>query len=74
MYADVSVVVDGALEDEQTFYDETLMAEFIREIEDEARSDGYPTQVYVLFHDHPEGECECIQYVQSHKPYAEFNA
>lgn len=76
LHAEVSVVVDGAVEqDGVVFFDEVLLREFVAGIEEEARGDGYWTQVFVLWHEHEVGiECECVQYVQSHKPYAEFNA
>jgi hypothetical protein len=76
-YADVSVIVDGALEESETFHDETLMNDYIGKIEDEAKDHGYETQIYVVFHEHEdlEGdqECQCIQYLTDHHPYATFN-
>jgi hypothetical protein len=73
-YADVSVVVDGALEEEHRFTDEALMTDYIRTVQDEAEGHGYRTEVFILEHDHEPAECECIQYVQDHKPAYTFNA
>ena len=73
-YADVSVIVDGALEEERTFHDETLMNDYLRQIKDEAAADGIRTEVYVLWHEHDDmDECECIQYVTDHHPYAVYD-
>jgi len=73
-YADVDVIVNGALEESRTFHDETLMNHYIGEIEDEASDHGYLTEVYVVWHEHDDDiECECVQYLTSHKPYATFN-
>jgi ABC-type molybdenum transport system ATPase subunit/photorepair protein PhrA len=73
-YAEVSVVVDGGLDEERTFYDETLMRDFLATVEGEAKDHGYPTEVFVLHHEHePMDECACVQYLQDHKPFAEYN-
>lgn len=73
-YAEVSVVVDGGLEECVTFHDETAMLDYIAEVGDDAADHGYPTEVYVLWHEHDEtGECECVQYLTDHHPYASWN-
>ena len=74
MYAVVSVIVDGALESEETYHDEVLMTNALDEIRDDSLADGVPTEVYVIYHDHDESvECECIQYETSHKPKFVYN-
>jgi hypothetical protein len=74
-HATTSLIVDGALEEEHTFHDETLLREYVSECERDAAGHGYPTQLFVIFHDHEAGiECECIQFSQDHHPYAEWNA
>lgn len=74
MYAEVSVVVDGAQEDFIPFWDETLMNEFIEDIHAEAIGHGYPTEIYVMYHDHDIAlECECAQYVTDHHPVFSWN-
>lgn len=70
MYAEVDLIVEGALEESETFGDETLMAHRIAEWDEELRGDGYPGEVFVVWHDHAPGECECVQYLQDGKPYA----
>lgn len=76
-YADVTVVVDGAEESCETFHDETLLREHIDQVREDARGDGYPTEVYVLYHEHSDlpddGECACVQYVTDHKPAYAWN-
>lgn len=73
-YADVTVLVDGELENDETFFDETLMREFFAEIESDAEGHGYPTAIYVVYHDHNHRECECVQYLTDHKPAFTFNS
>jgi hypothetical protein len=74
-YSEISVVVDGALEEEQTFTDYLLEAEYLDRIEEEATDHGYPTEVFRLYHEHnpSDEDCGCIQYVQDHHPYASYN-
>lgn len=73
MYADVTVVVDGAVEEEERFTDETLMLDYVRTLEDEAAGHGYPVEVFILRHEHEPRECECVQFLQDHKPAYRFN-
>ena len=71
-YDDVSVVVDGALEEERTIHDYLLLEEYVAAVKDDAIGHGYPTQIYVLHHEHnysPDHDCECVQYVTDHLPY-----
>ena len=81
-YTEVTVVVDGALDDWCTFTNEDTMLQYISEVEAAAKEDGLPTQVHTLFHEHDEitaeeadagDECSCIQYLQSHLPTYEWN-
>jgi hypothetical protein len=74
MYAEVTVIVDGAMEDCEIFHNEALLANFVAEIEDEAEGHGYPTEVYVQYHDHNAAdECECAQFETDHHPAYSFN-
>jgi len=74
MYAEVTVIVDGALEESQTFHDEALMRDFIDTIREEAEGHGYLTEVFVMYHDHADGiDCECAQYVTDHHPTYTYN-
>ena len=70
-YADVSVIVDGALDESETFFDCLVMGEYLESIQSEAKSHGYPTSVFVLYHEHEETDegCDCIQYLQDHHPW-----
>lgn len=68
-YTEVTVVVDGALDKEETFRNPTGAQAYIEAIIAESKLDKVPTQIFKLDHDHAEGEeCECAQYVTDHKP------
>lgn len=75
MYADVTVIVDGALDAEVCYSDYALMEQFIDDIREEARGDGYPTDVYIQYHEHEmtQDECVCGQYVTDHHPAYSWN-
>jgi hypothetical protein len=76
MFAELTIVVDGAVEETPTFLDECAMRDYIGAIEDEAKSDGYPTEVYVTYHNHDlylDDGCECAQYVTDGRPAYSFN-
>ncbi len=74
-YATVTVMVDGALEDECDIHDYLLLEEFISSIGDEAIGHGYPTELFVLHHEHANtgDECHCIQYAQDLRPTHVWN-
>jgi hypothetical protein len=77
-YAEVTVIVAGALESEEITFNQHDLDEFIATVREAAEIDGLPTEVHILHHDHddPTGEdfsCECVQYEQSHKPAFTFN-
>lgn len=73
-YAEVTVVVNGAVEQQLNIHDDALLTDFIDQEANEAASHGYPTQVYILYHEHhDETPCECAQYVQDHRPAYEWN-
>jgi hypothetical protein len=75
MFAEVTVVVDGALEAEERFRDEIAMRQFIMDIESDAEGDGVRTEVFVLYHGHDldVDDCACIQYELDHRPKYIFN-
>lgn len=77
MYVELSVIVEGALEIEEIFHDETLMRERINEIRSDAEGDGYRVEVFLLWHDHEDlaggEECFCVQYLTDHRPAVTFN-
>jgi hypothetical protein len=74
-HAAVTVIVDGALDQEEVFTDYLRLEEFLSQVGDDAESDGYLTEVFVLEHDHEIGiECECAQYALDHRPTYVFNS
>ena len=75
MYADCTVIVAGAVEETATFADETLMNDWLKDIEDDAETSGYRIEVYVVWHDHDFDveECACVQYLTDHHPTYVYN-
>ena len=70
MYAELSVIIDGALDEDATFYDETLLSAWLDGLQEDANSDGYTREVYRVDHEHDySDECECVQYLTDHHPY-----
>lgn len=76
MYAEVTVIVDGALDQEHTFDDYQVMQEYIDILRDLSMDDGQATEVYIQYHDHgiSDDECMCAQYETDHKPAYSWNA
>ena len=74
-YATLSVVIDGAVDEEDDYFDQTLLDDRLWNIAEESQAHGYHTAVYVLYHDHDRSvvDCECVQYLQDHHPLAEYN-
>lgn len=75
-YSEVSVVVEGAEEENLTFADDALMKDYIERIRQEAEADGYPTEVFITYHEHagwPYSDCDCKQYETDHKPAYSWN-
>ena len=73
-HADVSVIVDGAVESDSLFTDYLLMDAFVKEVEADAHGHGHLTEIRVLYHDHEIGiDCECAQTVTDHTPLYTFN-
>lgn len=72
-YADVSVVWEGALDQEVIKHTDKQVDAFVNKLAKQVGTDH--VQVYVVWHDHPESmECECVQYLTDHRPYMEWNA
>lgn len=74
-YTAVSVVVEGAVDDDRTFLDDDPGAfdVFIDKLRGEQAENGLNYAVYVLHHDHDEDiECSCIEYLQDHRPTYQF--
>jgi hypothetical protein len=69
VYAEVTLVVEGAVEEEMFFYDGALLQGWIDNVDQEQQAEGWSGYLTVLWHDHPMGDCECVQYVQDHRPY-----
>lgn len=73
MYATTDLVIEGALEESETFYDETLLREYVYRLREELAGDGVNGALYVIWHEHePTLECLCVQYLQDHQPYETF--
>lgn len=75
MYTQMTVIVDGALDYEQDYYDYVMLDDAIRNVREDALDDGYHTEIYLIHHDHhPDGEeCTCVQHLQDHNPAYVFN-
>ncbi len=71
VHATVTTLVDGALDEEHTFYDYLVLDEYLTSLLTDLQGEGYDAEVYILHHDaHVVGaECECAQYSQDHTPY-----
>jgi hypothetical protein len=76
MYFDVSVIVNGALEETAEFYDYLVFEDWLESLKSDAESHGYLTEVYVIEHDHSPAveDCVCVQYLTDHHPAHVFNA
>lgn len=62
-YAVLTVIVDGALESEETYHDDALLNEAIAQEIAAAEGNGYRTEIDVRYHEHDDDiECECAQY------------
>lgn len=70
-YADVSVVIDGAVDTDITLYSEEEVESLVDRETMAYGSHGLDTDIYVLWHDHgiTDEECSCVQYVTDHHPY-----
>lgn len=79
-YTEVTVIVDGALEESENFgggkAEAARFDAFLARVEAEAEADGLLTEVYTLDHPHAEDaeECACAQYATDHHPAWTFNA
>jgi hypothetical protein len=59
-YSEIEVSVDGTKEETATFTDYLLEEQYIEQIRQEAKDDGYVREVQILRHDHsPGGACNC---------------
>lgn len=72
MYWVADLLVDGALEESETFYDETDLDRWIEREFVPAEFDSL-AEVFVQKHDHPplkrDEECACVQYEVGSEPY-----
>ena len=73
MYADVFLVIEGALDEQSTFKDECALNDYIRTLQDEHKTEGWNGALYVLWHEHdPQPDCGCSEYLTDHRPYVTF--
>jgi len=75
-YMEITTIVEGALEGSLCFEGVPgikKMTNHILSTQSFARDNSDMTvQMYELWHEHEQGiECECIQFVQDHKPFWE---
>lgn len=82
-YYDVSVIVEGALDDDRVFGglggsldDGPSLEEYVAQVSRKAEADGLETEVYVRYHGHELEieECSCAQYETDHFPKYHWNA
>ncbi len=66
-WADVAVIVEGALAALQVFHDETALDAYVAEVRRDADADGLLTEVYVLWHEHSArlDGCGCAQHLSN---------
>ncbi len=67
-YSEVTTIVDGAVDEEATFFDYLLQDKYIEEVKADALGHGYPTDIFVMYHEHDPSECECIQDLHDYSP------
>ena len=70
-YDEVSVIIDGALDEERTFtLPDQLPDEeaFLAELKREADSAGFTADIYLTYHPHAPADCECSQFATDHSP------
>lgn len=77
-YWDVQVIIDGALERQETVYSEKEVKLLAEDEELNARDHGRLTEVFVIHHAHPEpgpddDDCGCVEYLTDHFPEYTFN-
>ena len=74
-YVDVTAIVEGALEDQDIFFDYAILGAWLSEWEAEAGADGILVEIYVLWHEHENDgeECICAQYEASTQPTHTFD-
>ena len=75
MYTEVDTIVEGALENSETFFDTGTLDAHLSEIADGASRITNLVQVYVIDHDHDmtDDECECASYMTDHHPLFTYN-
>ncbi len=75
-YYTVTSIVEGSLDEEEELPDMESVQEFVNSQAILAAEDGQRTELYVIRHDHgvlDDGDCNCVQYLTDHAPYATFN-
>lgn len=80
-YLSIWTVIDGVLEDEAEIADgdSELVEDYLETARERSKpsergSPGRVVEVFSIYHPHPsnQGECQCAQYEESHKPIARF--
>lgn len=74
MYANVDVIVEGALDSYLVFDSQHALDEYIELSINDAKANALHMEIYVQWHDHEmtHEECACAQYEMNHHPYATY--
>ena len=72
-YSDVTVIVNGALDQEHRFYDpsdcDVFFDETVTELEKlHSKNEIDDGQIYIIEHNHMPRDCSCVQYLTDHHP------
>lgn len=77
MYTELTLIVEGALEESQIFYpaDGSIMDAWIEACEEAAQLDGMESEIFKLEHNHEVtlADCTCAQFVTDHHPIHHWN-
>jgi len=76
MYEEITVVVEGALEEVKRFTDYALRNAYLDALQQECEADGIQADVYVVEHchspDYKRADCACVQFATDHNPRWRF--
>jgi hypothetical protein len=70
MYITAQLIIDGALDEDVSYNTEDEFDSWLNEVKQQ--SEAFPDQewqVFLIVHDHPLGDCMCVQYLTDHSPY-----
>lgn len=76
-YVTVTVLIDGALDDELDVDDRDLdefLGARLTELDEWTKTHSDLVEMFILWHGHEPRDCECAQYEQDHSPTYTWNA